>query len=373
MQVPLLDLKEQFAAMKPEIMKEIEELCDSQMFILGPKVAKLETEIAEYSHAVGGCGVSSGSDALLISLMVEGIGAGDEVITTPFTFFATAGAIARVGAKPVFADIDPKTFNLDPTKIEEKITSRTRAVIPVHLFGQTAEMDPILELAEKHHLIVIEDAAQAIGAEYKGRRAGSMGNYGCFSFFPSKNLGGFGDGGMVTADSPERVEKLKIFRNHGMNPKYYHHFVGGNFRLAALQAAVLSIKLKHLDSWTAARQKNAEEYRKIFAGSAIGDQVVLPTEAPFSSRHIYNQFSIRVKGGRRNDVKAALQAAGVGCDIYYPVPLHMQECFAALGYKKGDLPVSETVADEILALPIYPESTTAMREYVVSTIANVLK
>ena len=223
MQVPLLDLKEQFAAMKPEIMKEIEELCDSQMFILGPKVAKLESEIAEYSHAVGGCGVSSGSDALLISLMVEGIGAGDEVITTPFTFFATAGAIARVGAKPVFADIDPKSFNIDPAKIEEKITSRTRAVIPVHLFGQTAEMDPILELAEKHHLIVIEDAAQAIGAEYKGRRAGSMGNYGCFSFFPSKNLGGFGDGGMVTADSPERVEKLKIFRNHGMNPKYYHH------------------------------------------------------------------------------------------------------------------------------------------------------
>ena len=373
MQVPLLDLKGQFAALKPEIMKEIEELCDSQMFILGPKVAALETEIAAYSRANGACGVSSGSDALLISLMVEGIGAGDEVITTPFTFFATAGAIARVGAKPVFADIDPETFNINPAKIEAKITPRTRAVIPVHLFGQTAEMDPILEIARAHNLIVIEDAAQAIGAEYKGRRAGSMGNYGCFSFFPSKNLGGFGDGGMVTADSPERVEKLKIFRNHGMNPKYYHHFVGGNFRLAALQAAVLSIKLKHLDSWTAARQKNAEEYRRLFAASAIGEKVALPVKALFSSRHIYNQFSILVKDGKRDAVKAALQAAGIGCDIYYPVPLHMQECFASLGYRKGDLPVSEAVADEILALPIYPESTTEMREYVVATIETALK
>lgn len=373
MQVPLLDLKGQFAAMKPEIMKEMEELCDSQMFILGAKVANFESEVAAYSNAAGACGVSSGSDALLISLMVEGIGVGDEVITTPFTFFATAGAIARVGATPVFVDIDPVTFNIDASKIEEKINPRTKAIIPVHLFGQTAEMDPILEIAKKHDLIVIEDAAQAIGSEYKGHRAGSMGDYGCFSFFPSKNLGGFGDGGMVVTNSAERTEKLKIFRNHGMNPKYYHHYIGGNFRLDALQAAVLSLKLKHLDDWSAARQNNADEYRKLFAASSIGDQVVLPSEAPYTTRHIYNQFSILVKGGKRDAVKTALQAAKVGCDIYYPVPLHMQECFAPLGYRKGDLPVSEAVADEILALPIYPESTTAMREYVVATIEAALK
>ena len=373
MQVPLLDLKGQFSALKPEIMKAMEELCDSQLFILGPKVAEFESEVAAYSGAAGACGVTSGSDALLIALMAEGIKAGDEVITTPFTFFATAGAIARVGAKPVFVDIDPVTFNIDASKIEEKITPRTKAIIPVHLFGQMAEMEPIMAIAGAHGLIVIEDAAQAIGAEYKGRRAGSVGDYGCFSFFPSKNLGGFGDGGMVTANSAERIERLKIFRNHGMNPKYYHHFVGGNFRLDALQAAVLSIKLKHLDSWTEGRQKNAEEYRRIFAANGLDGKVVLPSEAPYTTRHIYNQFSILVKDGRRDAVKAALQAANVGCDIYYPVPLHMQECFAGLGYRKGDLPVSEAVADEILALPIYPESTAAMREYVVATIGNALK
>ena len=373
MQVPLLDLKGQFSALKPEIMKAMEELCDSQLFILGPKVAEFESEVAAYSGAAGACGVTSGSDALLIALMAEGVKAGDEVITTPFTFFATAGAIARVGAKPVFVDIDPVTFNIDASKIEEKITPRTKAIIPVHLFGQMAEMEPIMAIAGAHGLIVIEDAAQAIGAEYKGRRAGSVGDYGCFSFFPSKNLGGFGDGGMVTANSAERIERLKIFRNHGMNPKYYHHFVGGHFRLDALQAAVLSIKLKHLDSWTEGRQKNAEEYRRIFAANGLDGKVVLPSEAPYTTRHIYNQFSILVKDGRRDAVKAALQAANVGCDIYYPVPLHMQECFAGLGYRKGDLPVSEAVADEILALPIYPESTAAMREYVVATIGNALK
>lgn len=373
MQVPLLDLKGQFASLKNEIMKEIEELSDSQMFILGPKVAGFEEEIAEYCHAAGACGVTSGSDALIVALMVEGIGCGDEVITTPFTFFATAGAIARVGAKPVFADIDPETFNIDPAKIEEKITKNTKAIIPVHLFGQTAEMEQILAIAEKHNLTVIEDAAQAIGSEYKGKRAGSFGEYGCFSFFPSKNLGCFGDGGMVTANTQERVEKLKIFRNHGMNPKYYHKYIGGNFRLDALQAAILSIKLKHLDAWTEARQKNAAEYEALFAASSIGGKVRLPVKAEYATRHIYNQYSILVRNGKRDAVKAALQAANVGCDIYYPVPLHMQECFAELGYKKGDLPVSEAAAAEILALPIYPESTTAMREYVVATIENALK
>jgi len=373
MQVPLLDLKGQFASMKAEIMKDIEAVCDSQMFILGSKVSELEEEIAKYSGAVGACGVSSGSDALLAALMAEGIGAGDEVITTPFTFFATAGAIARVGAKPVFADIDPVSFNIDPAEIEAKVTKNTKAVIPVHLFGQAAQMDPILEIAKRCNLIVIEDAAQAIGSEYKGKRVGSFGEYGCFSFFPSKNLGCFGDGGMVTANTPERVERLKFFRNHGMNPKYYHKFVGGNFRLDALQAAILLIKLKRLDSWTVARQKNAAEYRQLFAASGIGEKVVLPSEDKDTTRHIYNQFSILVKNGRRDMVRSALQAANVGCDIYYPVPLHLQECFSGLGYKEGDLPVSESVAKEVLAIPIYPESTTEMREYVVAAIADALK
>ena len=372
MQVPLLDLKGQFAAMKPEIMKEMEELCDSQMFILGAKVANFESEVAAYSNAAGACGVSSGSDALLISLMVEGIGVGDEVITTPFTFFATAGAIARVGATPVFVDIDPVTFNIDASKIEEKINPRTKAIIPVHLFGQTAEMDPILEIAKKHNLIVIEDAAQAIGSEYRGRRAGSMGDYGCFSFFPSKNLGGFGDGGMVTCNDPEKAKLLKIFRNHGQSGTYIHQYVGGNFRLDALQAAVLSIKLKHLDSWTAGRQHNAADYRQLFAASKIGDRIALPQEAPYPVRHIYNQFCIRVADGRRDELKAGLQERGIGCAIYYPLSLHLQDCFRSLGGKAGDYPVSEAVSQDILALPIYAESSHEQRAYLVSAAEQIL-
>ena len=317
----------------------------------------------------------SASSCLGMSLAMFAIlDPGDEVIVFSPYFALYRAQIELAGGVcvdvPTYAEED---YAISEERLRAAITPRTKAIIPVHLFGQAADMDPIMEIAKKHNLIVIEDAAQAIGAEYKGQRAGAIGDYGCFSFFPSKNLGGFGDGGMVTANSAERIERLKIFRNHGMNPKYYHHFVGGNFRLDALQAAVLSIKLKHLDAWTGGRQKNAEEYRRIFAASGIGDKVVLPSEAPYTTRHIYNQFSILVKDGRRNAVKAALQAANIGCDIYYPVPLHMQECFAGLGCRKGDLPVSETVADEILALPIYPESTTAMREYVVETIGNALK
>lgn len=372
MQVPLLDLKGQFAALKPEIMSAIEQLCDSQMFVLGAAVSKFEDEISEYCAAAGSCGVSSGSDALLLALMAEGIGAGDEVITTPFTFFATVGAIARVGAKPVFADIDPVTFNIDPAEIEKKITPRTKAIIPVHLFGQMADMDPIMALAKAHNLCVIEDAAQAIGAEYKGAKAGTFGKYGCFSFFPSKNLGGFGDGGIVTTDSAESLERLKIFRNHGMNPKYYHKFIGGNFRLDALQAVVLSIKLKYLDSWHTARENNAAEYVEMFNASGAADKIVLPAKADYATRHIYNQFSIRVKDGKRDMVRDALVKAGIGCDIYYPLPLHIQECFADLGGKIGDYPNAEAAAESVLALPIYPESTTEMREYVVSTIAQAL-
>ncbi len=372
MRVPLLDLKGQYASLKDEILKEIDEVCESQLFILGEKVERLEKEVAQYCGCPHACGVSSGSDALLICLMVEGIGPGDEVITTPFTFFATAGAISRVGATPVFVDIDPRTFNIDPALIEAKISKRTKAIIPVHLFGQSADMNRIMELAEAHKLVVIEDAAQAIGSEYEGRRVGSIGHYGCLSFFPSKNLGCFGDGGMVTTSDPKRLEMLKIFRNHGSNPKYYHKYIGGNFRLDALQAAILSVKLRHLDKWTTERQKNAADYRNLFAKSSLGGKVLLPMKAEYRTRHIYNQFSVLIQDGLRDKVKDSLTKDGVGSDIYYPVPLHMQECFKHLGGKAGDLPNSEAAAKSILALPIYPESSSEQREYVVSCIEKAL-
>lgn len=372
MQVPLLDLKGQYASMKEEILKEVGELCDNQHFILGAKVEKLEREIAEYCGTSHACGVTSGSDALIIALMVEGIGNGDEVITTPFTFFATVGAIARVGAKPVFVDIDPGTFNIDPAKIEEKITPKTKAIIPVHLFGQCADMNPIMALAKKYNLIVIEDACQSIGAEYENKRAGSIGEYGCFSFYPTKNLGGAGDGGIVTTNDPEKAQLLKEFRNHGQGSTYIHKHIGGNFRLAAIQAAVLSIKLRWLDSWSEARQKNAAEYRRLFAQAGLEGKIIPPAMANYRVRHIYNQFCILVPDGRRDELRKGLIEAGVGCGIYYPLPLHLQECFEYLGYKTGDMPVSERVANEILALPIYPESTTEQREYVVASIQNIL-
>ncbi|MDD3885265.1 MAG: DegT/DnrJ/EryC1/StrS family aminotransferase [Victivallaceae bacterium] len=372
MSIPLLDLKSQYAPLKNEIMKEISDVCDSQYFILGPKVEKLEKEAAEYCHSKFAVGVTSGSDALIISLMVEGIGAGDEVITTPFTFFATAGAIVRVGATPVFADIDPVTFNIDPKEIAAKVTSRTKAIIPVHLFGQAADMGPIMEIARKHGLKVIEDACQAIGAEYNGRRVGSIGDYGCFSFFPSKNLGCFGDGGLVTCNDEKKAQLLKIFRNHGQSGTYMHDYVGGNFRLDALQAAVLSIKLRHLDDWSMARQHNAAEYRKLFAEAGLTDSIVLPREADYPVRHIYNQFCIRVAGGRRDALRQYLHDQGIGCAVYYPLSLHLQNCFAKLGGKPGDFPVSEKVSGEIMALPIYPESTGEQREQVVKAIAAFL-
>lgn len=372
MQVPLLDLKTQYAEMKEEILESISELCDTQYFILGPNVEKFEKEVAEYCGTDYAVGVTSGSDALIIALMVEGIGHGDEVITTPFTFFATAGAIARVGATPVFVDIDTETFNIDPEKIEAKITDKTKAIIPVHLYGQCADMDEIMAIAKKNDLVVVEDGAQALGSEYEGKRAGSMGDYGCFSFFPSKNLGCFGDGGAVTTNSKEKYELLKIFRNHGSEPKYYHKYIGGNFRLDALQAVVLSIKLKHLDSWSAARQRNAAEYRELFAKSKVADKVRLPIKAEHSTRHIYNQFCILVPEGARDGLKQALLDAGVGVDVYYPVPLHKQECFEYLGYKDGDFPASEEACARIIALPIYPETSTEQRQYVVETVEKHL-
>ncbi|MBT3375666.1 MAG: DegT/DnrJ/EryC1/StrS family aminotransferase [Lentisphaerae bacterium] len=373
MQVPLLDLKQQYVSMRDEIRATIDDVCDSQYFILGPRVGQFEEDVAAYCATPGACGVSSGSDALLMCLMAEGIGHGDEVITTPYTFFATVGAICRVGATPVFADIDPVTFNIAPAAIEACITSGTKAIIPVHLYGQVADMDPILSIAAEHGLVVIEDACQAIGAEYRGRRAGGMGDYGCFSFFPSKNLGGFGDGGMVVTRDESRAEKLACFRNHGMNPKYYHALIGGNFRLDALQAAVLSIKLRYLDQWSTARADNAADYVDLFEQAGVGDLVQCPAAAEFTTRHIYNQFCVRLPGEHRDAVWQELRDADVGCEVYYPVPLHLQECFRHLGHNAGEFPESERAARETLALPVYPELTHEQRIYVVETLTHLVR
>ena len=370
MKVPLLDLCPQYNSLKDEILKEIAEVCDSQRFILGAKVEKLEEELKIYCQSTGCVGVTSGSDALLIALMVEQIKPGDEIITSPFTFFATVGAIVRAGAKPVFADIDPVTFNIDPVKVAEKITPKTRAIIPVHLFGQSADMDPIMELAAKHNLFVIEDGCQAIGAEYKGRRVGSIGDYGAFSFFPSKNLGCFGDGGAVTCNSAERNNLLKIYRNHGQSGTYIHEYVGGNFRLDALQAAVLSIKLRALDSWSGGRQRNAAEYDELLKGLEAKGVIAAPKKAAYDVRHIYNQYVIRVMDGKRDALKAFLAEKEIGCAVYYPLSLHLQTCFKDLGGKAGDYPVCEKATSEVLALPIYPESTSAQRQYVADSIAE---
>lgn len=394
MKVPLLDLKAQYQTIKDEILEALEGVLEEQYFILGPRVADLEEEIAAYSGSKYGIGVSSGSDALLICLIAEEIGPGDEVITTPYSFFATTGVISRLGATPVFVDIQPDTYNIDPQLIEEKITSKTRAIIPVHLYGQCADMDPILEIARQRGLSVIEDAAQAIGAEYMSKipkpsrvhRAGSMGDYGCFSFFPSKNLGGFGDGGMVVTNDPEKAEKLKVLRVHGSKPKYYHSFVGGNFRLDAIQAAVLSVKLAHLDTWTAKRQENAVWYDTVLHSTDLVERgFIRPPKAVWkdafaeenpasnpgtkssnSHYHIYNQYVIATL--YRDELKSYLSDKGIGTEIYYPVPLHLQECFKDLGYREGSCPKSEDAARVSLALPVYPELTLEQREYVVNSI-----
>lgn len=374
MKVPLLDLKSQYQTIKDEILAVTGEIFESQYFILGPHVKKLEQEIAAYCSVKHAVGVSSGTDALILSLMAAGIGRGDSVITSPYTFFATAGSIARVGAKPVFVDIDSDTYNISPEKISEVVCSMNasersalKAIMPVHLYGQCADMDPVLELAKKFNLLIIEDAAQAIGSEYKGRRAGSIGHFGCFSFFPSKNLGAFGDGGIVTVDAETFYEKLDIMRVHGSYPKYYHKYIGGNFRLDALQAAIVSVKLKYLDEWTRARRKNAERYRKLFQEAGLSEKIRLPAERV--GRHIYNQFIIEVSE-KRDELRKHLTDAGIGTEVYYPVPLHLQECFSYLGYGKGDMPVSEHAALSTIALPIYPELTEDMQSYVVKQIKN---
>lgn len=341
------------------------ELYDTQYFILGPEVGKLEERIARYCHTKYAVGVSSGTDALLISLMAAGIGPGDEVVTSPYTFFATVGSIARVGATPVFVDIKEDTYNMDPQAIRDKITKHTKAIIPVHLYGQCCDMDPILELAHAHDIMIIEDAAQAIGAEYKGRRAGSMGDMGCFSFFPSKNLGAFGDGGMVTTSSDVLYEKLKILRVHGSHPKYYHKVVGGNFRLDTLQAAIVLVKLPYLEEWISARQANARHYRELFSQQGLTGFIRLPAEK--DGRHIYNQFVIAVQG-RRDELRRFLNEAGIGTEIYYPVPMHLQACFEYLKAEKGDFPKAEAAARQSLALPIYAELTDEQQAYVVQQI-----
>ena len=369
MHVPLLDLKAQYASIKEEIRTALDEVLESQLFILGPKVEEFEQKIASYSHVKHAVGVSSGSDALLISLMALGIGPGDEVITSPFTFFATAGVIARLQAVPVFVDIDPVTYNIAPEKIEAAVTPRTKAIIPIHLFGQCADMQPIMDIASKYSLTVIEDAAQSLGAEYRGRGAGAIGHLGIFSFFPSKNLGCFGDGGMVVTNDGVLYERVKVLRVHGAKPKYYHKIVGGNFRLDAIQAAVLTVKLKYLDAWSQKRRDNAGFYDRQLA-EAQPMNVVLPRaiyrEGGDRNYHIYNQYTIRVK--KRDGLQRFLKDNGIGTEIYYPLPLHLQECFKDLGYKKGDFPISEESAGAVLSLPIYPELDTEQKDYIVEKI-----
>ncbi|MBX3307143.1 MAG: DegT/DnrJ/EryC1/StrS family aminotransferase [Nitrospira sp.] len=375
MGVPLLDLKAHHEPLHQEIMTAMEQIFQSQAFILGPEVERLEELVAAYCQAKHGIGVTSGTDALLIALMALGVGPGDEVITTPYSFFATAGAVVRLGAKPVFADINPRTFNLDPNKIEKAVTQKTKAIIPVHLYGQSADMGPIMDIAHRRKVAVIEDAAQAIGTEYAaGQRVGSIGTIGCFSFFPSKNLGCLGDGGMVVTNDPDLAERIRVLRVHGSKPKYYHKLIGGNFRLDTIQAAVLTVKLKYLDQWTRRRQENADRYETLFQQSGLiqTGRVRLP-EAVYRTSgvkhyHIYNQFVLRVE--RRNDLMAHLKQKEIGTEVYYPVPFHLQECFRYLGHQEGDFPESERAANETVAVPIYPELTLAQQAEVVDAVAT---
>jgi dTDP-4-amino-4,6-dideoxygalactose transaminase len=386
MKVPLLDLTQQYEKIAAEVRSAIERVCGSQQFILGPQVRELELSLARYARCQHGLGVSSGTDALLLALMALGIGPGDAVITSPFTFFATAGTIARLGARPVFCDIDPETFNLSMARLEELISrecevrtaggtrqvihresgTRIKAIMPVHLYGQMCEMDPLMSLAGRLGLHVIEDAAQAIGAEdEKGRMAGSVGHVGCFSFFPTKNLGAFGDAGMCTTQDPALAERMRILRVHGGEPKYHHSLIGGNFRLDEIQAAVLNVKLKYLDGWMEARDTHARQYTERLKAKLADRGVVTPVKSP-GGRHVWNQYVIRVP--RRDELRQHLAAAGVGTEIYYPIPLHMQQCFAYLGHRNGEFPESERAAREVLALPVFPELSPAQIDHVAGTI-----
>ncbi len=369
MRISILDLSEQHQQIAQEIESAVRRVLNSQQFILGPEVRELERELAPYCQCAEAVGCASGSDALLLALMVCGVGPGDEVITTPFSFFATVGSIVRLGARAVFVDIDASTFNMDSTLIERAMTKRTKAIMPVHLFGQCAEMDNINNLASQLKIEVIEDAAQAIGAEYRGRRAGSLGTVGCFSFYPSKNLGGAGDGGLLTTNDPQKAEALRMLRGHGAKKKYYHDCVGINSRLDSLQAAILRVKFRYLEQWSRARRGNAQRYRELFrdAGLVSSDMVRLPSESALAL-HVYNQFVIRARD--RDKLRAWLADQGVGTEVYYPLPLHMQACFKDLGYQPGDFPESERAAEESLAIPVYPELSANAQGYVVESIAS---
>ncbi len=365
MHVPLLDLKTQYTRIQPEIMKVMAEVCAQQSFILGAHVEELEETLANFLGTKYAVGVASGSDALLLSLMELDLQPGDEIITVPFTFFASTGVISRLQARPIFVDVCPDTFNLDPKQLAQAITPRTKAILPVHLFGQCADMEAINAEADAHGIPVIEDACQAIGAARNGTKAGAFGRTGCFSFFPSKNLGAFGDGGLISTDDSKVAERLRLMRVHGSRSEYHHHLIGMNSRLDALQAAILQVKFQHLADWTAKRQKNAESYRQLFHEHGLDDHVTLP-EVAAGNTHVYNQFTIKTP--KRDALSAYLTEKGIGNRIYYPVPLHLQECYETLGYHKGDFPVAEQVAQEVLSLPIYPELTTDQITYVVETI-----
>jgi dTDP-4-amino-4,6-dideoxygalactose transaminase len=374
--VPFLDLKAQYAAIREDIHAAIERVMESQHFILGPEVEALEQDIAAYSGCEFGIGVSSGSDALLVSLMAIDLQPGDEVITSPYSFFATAGAIVRLGGRPVFVDVDLDTLNLDATMIESKVTSRTRAILPVHFGGQVAQMDVIMDIATRYKLYVIEDACQALGAEYQGKRAGSIGHLGCFSFFPSKNLGGAGDSGMVVSNDSALADRVALLRNHGHRPKYHNKAVGGNFRMDALQAAILRVKLPHLEDWTAARQQNAADYRRLFVEVGLANEtprqremsaIILPRETGWG-RHIYYVYQMRAH--RRDALIEHLKTRGIGTEIYFPVPLHLQECFKEMAYAPGDCPNAERLSRETLSLPIYPELSLLMIETVVQAVSD---
>ena len=370
MPVPLLDLEAQYRPLRDDILAAITRVCDSQRFIMGPEIDALERDLERLLGVRHAIAVSSGTDALLLALMALGITAGDEVVTTTFSFFATAGAVVRLGAKPVLVDIDPATFNIDPAQAIAAITPRTKAILPVHLFGLSADMDPIMAAAEHAGIPVVEDAAQAIGSTYKSRPLGGIGAFGAFSFFPSKNLGAFGDAGLLTTNDDALAERARLLRTHGMKPKYYHHLVGANFRMDALQAAVLRVKAPHLASWTAGRQANAARYRSLFRAAGLDGAVTLPFE-PADRSHIFNQFVIRTP--ERDALKQHLDAQKIGNEIYYPVPFHLQPCFADLGYRRGAFPHAERAADESLAIPVYGELTLEQQESVVSAIGQFVQ
>ena len=370
--IPFIDLVPQFNAMSAEIMATVEKVFTEQKFILGDEVSELEREIANYCDARHAIGCNSGTDALIIALQALDIGEGDEVITTPFSFFATASSICRAGATPVFVDIDPETFNLDPRAVEEAITPRTRAIMPVHLFGQCCDMDALWRIAQKYELEIVEDACQAIGAEFQGRRTGVLGSVGCFSFFPTKNLGGAGDGGMMTTDDPDLAQRLKCLRVHGDVGQYEHIEVGMNSRLDSLQAAVLRVKLKRLDDWSEARQRNADQYAEMFRREGILDTIVLPKIGP-NRRHVFNQYCIRVRQGHRDQMMQQLKARKIGCAVYYPKPLHLQKCFKSLGYRPGQFPEAEAASRDILALPSYPELPANHQVRIVAAVSEICK